>query len=280
MPIPIRSVQNERVKFALRLRDRRDRDSTGCMLIEGYRENLRALDAGVRPRALFFCRALFLGTNEDELLRRAAAAGADLLDCSEAVFRKLSYRDRPDGLLAIAPIQRRTLAELRLPERPLVLVMERIEKPGNLGTMLRTADGAGVHAAIVCDRCTDVYNPNAVRASVGALFTVPVVEASSEEVMDWLRAKGIRIVAATPSATRVHFDCDFTRATAIVVGSEQYGLSPLWMEQADERVVIPMLGRCDSLNVAAAATILLYEVVRQRWPWIHPERAVHTPSST
>lgn len=264
MAIPISSLQNERVKQVVKLRDRGTRDETGLMLIEGYRETKRALDNDARPAAFFFCRPLFLGTNEDALLARAAEAGADLFDCTEPVFRKISYRDRPDGLLAVAPAVRRTLDDLHLPPDPLLLVMEQVEKPGNLGTMLRSADAAGVHAVIVCDRCTDVFNPNAVRASIGTIFTVPVVEAASGEAIDWLRARGIRILAATPSADRLHTECDLVRGVAIAVGSEQYGLTGRWMEGADERVRIPMLGQCDSLNVAAAATILVYEAVRQR----------------
>ena len=264
MATPLTSLQNERVKQVVRLRERSERDQSNLMLIEGYREVKRALDNGVRPSGFFFCRALFQGTNEPALLERCAAAGAELLDCSEAVFRKMSYRDRPDGLLAVAPQLRRTLDDLALPEHPLLLVMEHIEKPGNLGTMLRSADAGGVHAVIVCDRCTDINNPNAVRASIGTLFTVPIAEASSEEAIAWLRARGIRILAATPAATVDHTAPDLTRGVALVVGSEQYGLTSRWMEEADERVRIPMLGQCDSLNVAAAATILIYEAVRQR----------------
>jgi len=265
MPIRITSPRNERVKAALALRDRRDRDRTARMLIEGYRENLRALEHGVRPSEVFFCRSLFLGTNEDALLARAAAAGADLLDCSEEVFRRLSYRDRPDGLLSVAPILRRRLEDLSPGPNPLVLVMEGIEKPGNLGTMLRSADAAGVDAVIVADGRTDLCNPNAVRASVGAIFTVPVVEATSEEAIRWLRAHAIRILAATPAGQRPYFECDMRGPTAIVVGSEQYGLTAAWLDAADEQVLIPMRGSCDSLNVSAAATILLHDAVRQRW---------------
>lgn len=264
MPIPVTSVHNERVKHAIRLRDRRDRDREGLLLIEGYRETFRALAGGWRPVTLFCCRTLFLGTNEDALIEQCRAAGADVLDCSETVFRKLSYRDRPDGLLAVARQKRIGLADLALPADPLLLVMEQVEKPGNLGTMLRSADAAGADAVIVCDPCTDVFNPNAVRSSVGALFLLPVAVASTGETIAWLRARGIRMLAATPAAARNHFECDMVRGTAIIVGAEQYGLSAEWLAEADERVVIPMRGRCDSLNVASAATILLYEAVRQR----------------
>jgi len=272
-PIRIDSPQNERVKEALRLRDRPDRDRLGRLLIEGYREVKRALDNGVRPADLFFCPDAFQKGNEPALVDRARAAGARLFECSERVFAKLSYRDRPDGLLAVAPQVRRALADLDLPRDPLLLVCEHIEKPGNLGTMLRSADAGGVHAVLVCDRCTDINNPNVVRSSVGTLFALPVVEVASDEAVAWLRARGIRIVAATPSAAVEHTAADLAAGAAIVVGSEQYGLTDRWMEAADLKVRIPMLGQCDSLNVAAAATILIYEAVRQR----RAPRAVRPP---
>ncbi len=260
----ITSLQNDRVKQVVRLRDRRHREAAGLLLVEGYREVQRALDNRVRPAVLFHCAALFQGANEGELLRRAGSAGAELVACSDAVFRKMSYRDRPDGILALAPQVRHRLSGLALPPDALVLVCERIEKPGNLGTMLRSADAAGVHAVLVCDRTTDINNPNVVRASIGTLFALPVVEAATEEALPWLRAGGVRIAASTPSAGRLHTEADLAGPLAIVVGAEQYGLSAAWLDAADVRVRIPMRGQCDSLNVASAATILLYEAVRQR----------------
>ncbi len=260
----ITSLQNPRVKEAVKLRKRSDRDEAGLLLIEGYRELKRALDNRWNPVVMFYCRALFQGTNEDALLDRCRAAGAEMLECTDPVFRKMAYRDRPDGLLALAPQVRRTLADLALSPAPLLIVAEAIEKPGNLGTMLRTADASGVDAMIVCDPCTDVNNPNVVRASTGTLFTVPLVEVGSAEALAWLRAQGIQIVAATPHAEREYTEADLSRPTAFVMGAEQYGLSDLWMKEADVQVRIPMLGQADSLNVAAATTILLFEAVRQR----------------
>ncbi len=260
----ISSVQNPLVKETVRLRDRRARDERQLLLIEGYRELRRALDAGHPIQTLLYCRDLFLGANEDALLADAAARGARRVACTAAVFRKVAYRDRPDGLLGIAPQVRRALADLALPAAPLILVAESIEKPGNLGTMLRSADATGVDAVLVCDRTTDIFNPNVVRASIGTLFTRPVVECAADEGLAWLRARGVRIVAASPHATRRYTAADLRPATAIVVGSEQYGLASRWLDQADEQVAIPMRGAADSLNVAAAATILLYEALRQR----------------
>ncbi len=263
-PLPITSLQNPRVKAVVGLRDRADRDLHGEMIIEGYREIKRALDNRHFPSALFYCTSLFMGSNEPALIRQCEEAGAELFDCTDPVFRKMSYRDRPEGLLAVAPQVRGSLADLTLPPHPLLVIAEAIEKPGNLGTILRSADAAGVNAVIVCDRCTDINNPNVVRASIGTLFSVPVVEASSEETLAWLRSHGIRILAATPHTEFVYDDVDLTRGTALVVGTEQVGLSDKWMNEADLKVRIPMLGQADSLNVAAATTILLYEAVRQR----------------
>ena len=260
----ITSLQNPRVKQIIRLRDRGERDATGLLLIEGRREVQRALTNGWKLQTLFFCPPLFTGPDESAALNQAAAAGVERVECSEPVFRKMAYGDRAEGLLAVAPQMHRTLAELQLPQRPLLIVAEAIEKPGNLGTILRSADAAGVHAVIVCDGCTDVHNPNVVRASIGTLFCVPVAEATTEETLAWLHAHGIAILAATPHAEREYTEVDMTRGVAIVVGKEQVGLSERWMQNADLQVRIPMQGQADSLNVASATTLLLFEAVRQR----------------
>ncbi|MDP6523279.1 MAG: RNA methyltransferase [Kiritimatiellia bacterium] len=263
-PLVISSLGNPRVKNVVKLRQRSHRDDMGLMIVEGYREILRALDNAHFPKELFYCRDLFQGENNDALLDRSREAGTELVDCSVPVFKKISYRDRPDGLLALAPQVHFSLQDLDLGDSPLVIVAEAIEKPGNLGTILRSADAAGVDAVIVCDRCTDINNPNVVRASIGTIFSLPVVEATSREAQDWLRQKDMKILAATPHASNLYSETDMTAATAIVVGTEQYGLSKTWMEQADYKVRIPMLGQSDSLNVASATTILLYEAIRQR----------------
>mgnify|MGYP003586379424 CR=1 FL=1 len=262
---PITSLQNPRVKEVVKLSRRSHRDDAGLLLVEGYREVKRALDNGWKPAEFYFCPSLYLGKNEPAVVEQARAAGAALYECSDTVFAKMAYRDRPEGLLAVGPQVRRSLADLRLRSSPpLVVAAEAIEKPGNLGTILRTADAAGVDAVIVCDRCTDVNNPNVVRASIGTLFSLPVVEASSEEAFAWFRRNGLQTVAASPHAEQEYTAVDFTRGTAFIVGSEQYGLSERWMAGADVKVRIPMLGQADSLNVAAATTILLFEAVRQR----------------
>lgn len=257
----ITSLQNPKVKVAVGLRDRRDRDQTDRFLIEGYRELKRAVDAGLEVETIFYCPEFFLGSNEKDLI---TAAHCNAFACTSAVFAKLSYRDRPDGILAIAKQMHLKLADLSLSPCPFLLIAESIEKPGNLGSILRSCDAAGVDAVIVCDRTTDIHNPNVVRSSVGTLFTQPVIEAGSEEMIRYLKEHGISIAAATPHAELEFTQADFKVPLAIAMGTEQYGLSQMWMKEADIAIRIPMNGVADSLNVASATTLLLYEVVRQR----------------
>lgn len=264
----ITSLQNPQVKEIVHLRDKHERDKRDQFLIEGYREIWRASEASWTIERLFICHDLFLGSNEDALIQQLSRLGTQIIPCSEKVFRKISYRDRPDGLLAIAPKKILTLTDLEKVKKegqlPFFVVAEAIEKPGNLGTILRSSDAVGVNGLIVCDRCTDIFNPNVVRASVGTLFTVPTVEAEGEETLQWLKKQGIAILAATPQADSEYTQVNLVRPLAIAVGTEQLGLSDFWMEQADLQVRIPMRGVADSLNVAMATTILLYEVLRQR----------------
>lgn len=263
--LSITSGQNPRVKAALALQGRRDRDREGLFLVEGYRETLRALQNGVEVVQLFFSRTLFLGENEPALLDLAEARGARLFELAPSVFEKLSYRDRPDGILAVArqwdSSWERLLSQK---EPPLLVVAEAIEKPGNLGTILRSADAVKADGVIVCDPATDIYNPNVVRASTGTLFTLPVIQKEGEETLRYLKGRGIKVVAATPHAELEYTEADLSAPIAIAVGTEQLGLSSLWMEQADIQVRIPMRGVADSLNVATATTLLLYEALRQR----------------
>jgi TrmH family RNA methyltransferase len=281
----ISSLQNPRVKQLVRLRDRRPRDEEGVFLVEGYRQIRRALEKEIVLTELYFSPEWFLGENEPALIQQAEAAGAQLFELSKDAFAKVAYRERPDGLLAVAPQWKRTLEEINVTgvadpgfvpsqpgsatpatkaKAPFLLVVEAIEKPGNLGTILRSADAAGVDAVIVCDPVTDIFNPNVVRSSTGVLFSVPVVIAGSEPVRAWLREKRIRTVATTPSATALYTETDLRGPLAIVMGSEQYGLSDFWLKESDAQVRIPMAGQADSLNVAMATIITLFEAVRQR----------------
>lgn len=258
------SLQNPRVKEVIRLRDRKPRDETGLFVIEGFREIQRAVQNGIRPLSLFICPTFFLGVNEPLLIERCRASGTEILECSPAVFSKMAYRDRPEGLLAVARQFRRKLENIPLSTCPLLLVAEGVEKPGNLGTLIRSADAAGADAVIVADPRTDLFNPNVIRSSTGVVFALPVAVTEAPLLLAWLRKQRIAILAASPHATCDFYDADLAAPVAIAVGSEQYGLTESWMKEADLTVRIPMRGQADSLNVAQAATLLLYEALRQR----------------
>lgn len=262
--ILLTSTANPRFKAALSLQERRGRKER--FLIEGYREILRAVEGGVEMDEIFSCPEFFLGENEEALIAQTAAK--DHFRCTKALFEKLSYRDRPDGLVAVAKIKKKGLADLekvlKTTKNPFFIIAEAIEKPGNLGTILRSADAAGADGVVVCDQCTDLYNPNTVRASVGTLFTVPVFEAGSAETLGLLKKHQVRVLAATPGASHIYTEVDMRGPVALVVGTEQLGLSAQWLSGADMRVKIPMRGHADSLNVATATTLLLFEVIRQR----------------
>lgn len=258
----ITSAQNPQLKAAKKLKDRKGRDSTGDFAIEGYRELSRA--TAVEVHTLFVCPNLYLGSNEGALIDSLFKRGATVLELPEDLFRKLSFRDRPDGLFAIAKQPNQTLSDMKLSTNPFLLIAQSIEKPGNLGSILRSCDAVGVDGCVVVDRCTDIYNPNVVRASVGTLFTVPTVETSTDELFAYLKKHHIAIVATTPDAQDEYTQVDLTRPVAIAVGTEQLGLSDEWLDAADIKVKIPMRGQADSLNVASATTLMLYEVLRQR----------------
>ena len=260
----ITSAANPKVKRLVRLRTRRHREAERVFLIEGFRELARAVGAGTRIHDLFVCEELFLGTNEPGLVDRIVASGARLHRLAPVPFRKAAYRDRPEGLLAVAPQFGTSLAGLVLPGDGLVLVVEAIEKPGNLGTMLRTADAACVAAVVVADPATDVFNPNVVRASLGSLFTVPLAVGTAVEVMAWLRDRRLETFVTSPSARTNHWDVCYRRPVAVVIGSEQYGLTGAWLDGRYTAVRIPMGGSADSLNASTAAGVVLFEAVRQR----------------
>jgi len=258
------SAKNPKIKHACSLRERRERDREGVTLLEGYRELSRARLLGIPIRECFFAQELFLGENEYPLLEDLKQSGTEVWQTTPEILTKLAYRDRPEGLIAIAAMQKKGLESIPVKPNGLYLVAETIEKPGNLGSILRSADAVNATGVIVCNRQTDIFNPNVIRASTGAIFSVPLAETSSEEAVAWLRANGIKSLAATPHTDKIYTETDMTGPIAIVVGAEQYGLSDYWMKEADLQVVIPMLGKMDSLNVATAATLLLYEAARQR----------------
>lgn len=259
------SLQNPKIKQVVKWRDRGDRDRDQVVLIEGYRALVRALAGEYPVHEVFFCPEMYQGENEPALLDTLQRCGARLYQVGAAAFTKMAYRDRPEGLLGVGPQLHRTLEQLPAPAGPACyLLAEQIEKPGNLGTMMRSADATGVTGVILCDSRTDLYNPNVVRASTGNVFTLPLAEAPADQAIAWLKQGGVKILAASPHAEHLYTEVDMTGPVAVAVGAEQYGLSETLMAAADLQVRLPMFGQADSLNVATATALLLYEVVRQR----------------
>jgi len=262
-PQHITSRQNERVKEAAKLRLRRQRERQGRFVIDGGRELLRALDAGIDVIEAFVCESL---ADDDARLaaQRIEQRGALLATVTAEVFDKLCFGDRAGGVVAVARTPRRMLADLKLPAAPLIAVLEGVEKPGNIGAVLRSADGAGADAVIVADSRTDLFNPNTIRASLGAVFGPGVCAASSEEALDWLAALKVPTYAARVGAAKLYSEVDYRLGAAIVLGSEADGLTEKWSSGAVTAIGLPMRGMSDSLNVSATAAVVLYEALRQR----------------
>ena len=261
---PISSLQNPRVKDAVKLRDGRQRRQQQRILIDGVREIGAALRAGIEFIEIFVCEPLCHTEESHRLLAELSQAAAPLVPTTEAVFAKLAFGERAEGIVAVAVYPSRQLRDLELPVDALIAVLEGIEKPGNVGAVLRSADGAGLAAVIVADGGTDLYNPNCIRASLGTIFTLPVRAAATSEVRSWLKAGGWRVVAARVDASVDYTAADYRGRTAIVLGSEAAGLSVAWHGSDVTAVRLPMLGSADSLNVSATAAVLFYESRRQR----------------
>lgn len=263
----ITSFSNPRVKRLTGLRQRAQRRETGCTLIDGRREIRRAAAAGMELTELYHALD---DIPEDERLdfiklsEEMSSKGGEVWAVRSDILRKAAFGDRYEGVLAVARTPDRKLDDLKLGKFPFVIVVEKVEKPGNLGAILRIADAAGAEAVIAADAATDIYNPNVIRASTGTVFHLPTVAAGALDVFDFLRTRKIRIVAAVPSAEHLYTGVDFQQATALILGSERDGLSEAWLEAADDAVSLPMKGMADSLNVATTAAVLAYEVLRQR----------------
>ena len=269
----IDSPANPRIRAAVALRERREREATGLTLVDGGREARRAIEAGVEVETAFVCTPLLTSEDAREAVNALGRARGrrELVAVSERAFGKLAYGDRSDGIVLVVRPRVRRLEELELPAEPLVVVTEDVEKPGNVGAILRSADGAGADAVVAVGG-TDLFNPNVIRASVGTVFSVPVAAAPASEVAAWLRDRGLRIVATRVDAPLLHVDADLRGPLALVLGAEATGLSDAWTGPDIEAVRLPMEGVADSLNVSAAAAVLLYEAWRQR------RRADHTPA--
>ena len=261
------SFSNEKIKFAISLKEKREREQSGLIFVEGFREISRlAQNKNFAVQSIFFCEEFFLGGNEMDLIQSFSLK--TVFSVSTPVFRKLSFRDRPDGIIAIAKPP-----SLEIPKEgfrnfseksSFVLVVEGVEKPGNLGTILRTADGAKVDAVFVADSKTDVWNPNVIRASTGIVFTLPIFSGAIQEIISVLQGFQFQILSITPEAKKNLYETDLKGKTALVFGSEQYGLSAFAKEHASELVSLPMLGVADSLNLAQCASVCIYEAIRQR----------------
>jgi len=261
------STANPRIKAVVRLRDRRERDATGLALVDGVREIGRAMDAGVEIVEVFACGSLATTAEARALLARLAADGHRPTEVSEAVLVRIAFGDRTDGIVAVIRTPQPTLADVRLPLAPaaaLVAVVEGVEKPGNLGAILRSADGAGLDAIVAADPRTDLANPNVIRASLGTIFARPVVAATTADTLAWLRRSGLTIVAARVDGATDYAAQDFRGPVAIVLGAEADGLSDAWLAPDVRAVRLPMHGVADSLNVSATAAVLFYEARRQR----------------
>ena len=260
----IASPSNPRIKATARLRDRRQRDATGLTLVDGTREVRRALDAGAGVVEAFVCEPLLAGEDARAALDALAAHSIPTISTTEGAFAKVAFGDRADGLVAVVRIPPMRLDDLALPDDPLIVVVEAVEKPGNLGAVLRSADGAGVDALIAASPRTDLMNPNAIRASAGTIFSVPLASASTDEVVDWLGRRSIPIVATLVDAETPYTDADLTGPLAIAFGSEATGLTAPWRTPGVNGIRLPMLGIADSLNVSVSAAVVLYEARRQR----------------
>jgi RNA methyltransferase, TrmH family len=264
MPDPIVSPANPRIQNILKLQaNSRERRKQNLFVIEGFREISRAMVSGVEIKELYVCPELDQKGGSEELKRYNRSM--QTYEVSRNAFNRIAYREGSDGLIALAVPRNLHLNELKLGEVPLILLLEAVEKPGNLGAIMRTAEAAGIDAVIVCDPLTDIYNPNAIRSGVGCIFTCQIVCCTSSEALEWLRSKKINIYAAALSEkAQVYHRMDFRLPSAIVMGTEATGLSREWLDNSDSQIIIPMNGIADSLNVSTSAAVLVYEAVRQR----------------
>lgn len=260
----ITSIGNEKIKEVVRLATKnRHRQEAGLFPIEGARELTIALDAGYVIDSVFVCPEIFQRTAYPDVLN-GIDSKASRWEVSVPVFQKMAYREGSDGIIALTKPKGHGLADLKLSATPFVIVLEAVEKPGNLGAILRTADAAQADAIVVCDPQTDVYNPNVIRSSVGCVFSVQIAACSSEEALAWLKEKKIQIFAAELEASSFYQDANFRNSSAIVMGTESDGLTNFWLKNADARIKIPMRGKIDSLNVSVSTAVLTFEAMRQR----------------
>ena len=258
----ITSLQNPKIKNIQKLAKAKERKEQNLFIIEGARELSLALSADYQVETVFICSDLFAKTDYPEVLNKID--DNKKFEVAKAVFEKTAYREGSDGLLALCRPKEHTLDDLTVSDNPFIIILEAVEKPGNLGAILRTADASAATAVIICDPATDLYNPNAIRSSVGCSFTVQTAVCSSEEALKYLKEKNIKSFAAELNASQWYQDTDFKHPSAIVMGTEADGLTDFWLNNADMRIKIPMRGKIDSLNVSVSTAILTFEAMRQR----------------
>ena len=256
----ITSTQNAKVKHVVALQQKSaQRRKEGLFVVEGRRELMHCLEAGYEVAECFVLDRVVASDGLAEL-----GSLGNTIAVTPQVYEKMAYRGSTEGVIAVVRERQCSLEDLQLSASPLIIVLERVEKPGNLGAVLRSVDAAKADAVIVCDPLTDLYNPNLIRSSIGAIFSVPCVACSSEDCITFLKKNGIQILTAQLQDSSLYYDTDMLRGTAIVMGTESTGLTDVWRQAADAHIRIPMLGRLDSLNVSVSAAILLFEAVRQR----------------
>lgn len=257
MSLKIDSLQNEKIKNIVKLRDSgRERQRQGLFLIEGRREINLALKGGVKIECLFYC--------QDYSQQKLEISQEKIIETARRVFAKISYRENPDGFLAVAKSKEIKLADIKLSSRPLIIILEAVEKPGNLGAILRTAEAVRAEAIIINDAKIDIYNPNVIRASQGAVFMVPTVLSSVSQTIEFCKSNKIKMFAAAPAARKQYTEVNYNSGCAVVMGTEDKGLSKEWLKAADEKIKIKMSGQIDSLNISVSAAVILFEAIRQR----------------
>ncbi len=255
----ITSVKNPKIKHLQILSAKsRERRESGCFIVEGKREILAAVSSGFEIDELFFCEEILSSPEISEI------SAKEYHSITKNIYSKLAYRDGTEGVIAVFKLKTITPDQINLSANPLVIILESVEKPGNLGAVIRTADAAGADAVIICDPLTDIYNPNVIRSSIGGVFSVNTVACSSNEAYNWLKRNNIKIFTTELEASCWYHQTDLTAPSAIVLGTESLGLKPFWRERADERIKIPMNGKLDSLNVSVSAAIISFEAMRQR----------------
>ncbi len=262
-PEVLTSLKNPKVKNFIHLQRARERKKQNAFVVEGVKEVLRAITGGYRFTHIFFCPGI-INPHDFIQIEEALHDGVQMFETSKEVYDHVVYRKNAEGITGWAIPRSHSLKDLMLRNDPLVLALESVEKPGNLGAILRTADAAGLDAVIVCDPQTDVYNPNVIRSSLGAVFTVPLGIATSEEAIQWLKKKRCRIYCTSPEASKNYTTVDFTGPSAIIMGTEADGLSDTWLKVSHQNIIIPMFGKVDSMNVSVSAGIVVFEALRQR----------------